>query len=328
VEGDLPLKPVWKEHVYPLRYQFGDRTLFSRRLRLLVWQLSLDDGIRQGEGWRCLTEALPQGFDGFMIRCLPYAGCAEMLRRDGAYIEYVLARQPRYYLPLTGQFESYVLSRFSAKTRSTMQRKIRKWAERSGGQISWKAYRTPVELRCFHPLARQISSATYQERLFDAGLPNDEPFLTRMVQEAGADRVRAFLLFDGDKPVAFLYLSSDGDTLLYSYLGFLPDYRSWSVGTILQWFALEYLFSEQRFRLFDFTEGDGEHKRFFATENLEVANVIFLRRSLANEVLLRGHRTMNRVSRGAGRALERWGLKAYARRLVRYGVSALWQKSS
>jgi len=319
----------WHEQLYPLRYQFGDRTAFSWKLRLLVRQLTLDEGISQAAVPAALAGELPRGFDGFMIRAMPYSGPAGTVQRDGPYLQYVVAQQPRFYLPLTGDFETYAKERFSSKTRSTLGRKIRRWAEHSGGKVLWKAYTTPGELRQeFYPQARTISAATYQERLFDAGLPTDDEFVAHMEQAAAADLVRAFLIFDGDTPVAFLYLDAEGGTLSYSYLGFLPQYRDWSVGTILHWFAFEYLFTEQRFQLFDFTEGNGEHKRFFATANLEVANMLFLRRTARNEMMLRGHRATAELSGWAGRALDRWGLKARMRRVLRYGVRAGWSKTS
>ena len=39
----------------------------------------------------------------------------------------------------------------------------------------------------------------------------------------------------------------------YAYLGYDPDYLHLSVGTVLQWLALDSLFAERRFRFFDFT---------------------------------------------------------------------------
>jgi hypothetical protein len=71
---------------------------------------------------------------------------------------------------------------------------------------------------------------------------------------AAGGQVRAYLLFDGERP--YLYCPVQGDVVIYRYLGYDPDYARMSVGTVLQWLALEELFREARFRMFDFTEGE------------------------------------------------------------------------
>src|SRR6185436_14007837 len=53
----------------------------------------------------------------------------------------------------------------SSKTRSTLARKVRKFAEFSGGQIDWRVYQTPTEMLTFHAAARELARMTYQERL-------------------------------------------------------------------------------------------------------------------------------------------------------------------
>src|SRR5512139_3024605 len=99
---------------------------------------------------------------------------------------------------------------------------------------------------------------------------------------AEAGQVRAYLLFDNDRPVAYLYCPASKGVLLYQYLGYDPEYSSWSVGTILQWLALEQLFGERTYELFDFTEGQSDQKRQFSTHSVRCANVYFLRRTLVN----------------------------------------------
>ena len=50
--------------------------------------------------------------------------------------------------------------------------------------------------------------------------------------------------------------------------------------------ALERLFAEERYRWFDFTEGDGAHKAMFGTHSASCASVMLLRPTLANRALL------------------------------------------
>src|SRR5690606_11591424 len=105
-----------------------------------------------------------------------------------------------------------------------------------------------------------------------------------------------------------------------AFLGYDPAYQRLSVGTVLQWLALESLFAERRYRYFDFTEGESEHKRLFATAHLECAHVALLRPTLANRLLVYSHRAFTQVAEAAGRWLERHNLKARARRWLRTGL--------
>jgi CelD/BcsL family acetyltransferase involved in cellulose biosynthesis len=180
----------------------------------------------------------------------------------------------------------------------------------------------------FHAFALAVSDQTYQEKLFGSGLPRSPEFIADMQRLAQSDNVRAYVLFSHGTPVAYLYLPSQAETLIYAYLGFAPDFRDWSVGTILHWFALKDLFGESRFRYLDFTEGDGEHKKLFATGNVSAESILFLRDSPSQRLLLRAHSRTNGISAGVGLLLERMGIKSVARRVLRYGFRGLWRKAS
>ncbi|QJQ07721.1 GNAT family N-acetyltransferase [Undibacterium piscinae] len=49
-----------------------------------------------------------------------------------------------------------------------------------------------------------------------------------------------------------MYCPIVDDALIYAYLGYDPDYLKLSVGTVLQWLALQDMFAETRFKIFDF----------------------------------------------------------------------------
>ena len=91
-----------------------------------------------------------------------------------------------------------------------------------------------------------------------------------------------------------------------------------SVGTVLQWLAIEQLFDEACFRYFDFTEGQSDHKRLFATHQQQCANVFLVKDTLRNTMLIHGHRLMDQFSKWLGTTLERFGIKARIKRLLRF----------
>ncbi len=312
---------VWRQQTYHLRFYIGDIGIGEKKIPVMVRSFGLAEMLTSDLDAFDLNKAMADGNEtGYLIRCLPWdvAGEATLACKNG-YFVYLLDTFPRHYTDLSNGFDAYCKNNFSNKTRATLQRKARKFAEHCGGKLQWRVYRSEEELAEFHNLARSISVATYQERLLDAGLPDSDSFRQEAAALARQDRVRAFLLFEREKPVAYLYLPADGDALVYAYLGYLPDYGSWSVGTILQWLALEFLFGEQRFRYLDFTEGTGQHKELFATGCCHGANVLILRKRIASRGLIGLHRATNQFSGALGRVFERFGLKARIKRFIRRG---------
>jgi CelD/BcsL family acetyltransferase involved in cellulose biosynthesis len=308
----------WQDQRVPLRFQVSDLTFFAPELKLQVREVGLADELVPQAVPQPPTDPLPRGSAGYLIRSLPVATVQPPLRLLAEYLCYVPTQYKRFYIDLRTSFDDYK-AKFSSKTRSTINRKVKRFAEHCGGTVRWHAYKTPDEIREFHSLARQVSARTYQERLLDAGLPGAKEFLLRMEQLAMSNRMRGYILFDRDRPVAYLYCPVYEGVVLYTYLGYDPDYANWSVGTVLQWCALEDLFREAQFRAFDFTEGESDHKRQFATHSIQCANVLFLRKTVRNVVLANAHHAVDTLSANVGTVLTRLGLKARVRRWIRLG---------
>ena len=308
----------WHRRSVPLKFQLGDWTLFSVALPLQERAERLGDAAVPVEAPSAPADELVDGSRGFLIRGLPIADGVPRVSRNGDYICYVIHRYQHCYIDFGQSFDDYQ-KKFSAKTRSTLNRKVRKFEAHAGGAVRWRTYRTPEEIEAFIPLARGIAEKSYQEKLFGAGLPASAEFIAEARAQAAEDRVRAYLLFDGDKPVSYLYCPAHEDVLLYAYLGYDPEWMHLSVGTVLQWLALKQLFEEGRFRYFDFDEGESDHKRLFATHQRQCANVLLMRRSLSARALIYGHLTVDGLSTWAGSRLDQLGLKKRIRRYLRFG---------
>lgn len=312
--GDTPpAAPPSAAMAIPLRFQVGERTLFSIRRHLVRIAFDLDALI---DGAEPNLASLDQAADGFIFRSLPINKLGGVQARAGEFAVYVRDEFPRYYASLEGGFDEY-LAKFSGKTRSSLKRKAKKFAELSGGELDVREYRTPNEIGEFHGLARQVSQLTYQERLLDAGLPDSDVYRAQMMRIAAEDRARGYLLFLQGRPVSYLYTPINKGCAVYAYLGYDPGLASHSPGTVLQLSAMERLFAEGRFRLFDFTEGEGQHKRQFATGHFDCANVMLLRRTMANRALIAAHRGFHGGVGRLAEIAEGAGVKARIKRLLR-----------
>ena len=291
-------------------FTVGSRRLLSVPRQLSTWAFSLEDVLAGA-----LPAAPSSGRDGVRVLSAPTARLAEVTARFPGFIAGGRQDYRRHYIDMGQSFDDY-MAQFSGKTRSTLRRKARKLADEAGGYTVTE-HRTPAEIEAFLAAALPLSARTYQARLLDAGLPESPQARRAMLEAAEADRMRAFLLHAGGQPVAYLSLPLAGQTLVYAFLGYDPDWARLSVGTVLQMDALERLFAEQRYRWFDFTEGDGAHKEMFGTHAAACSSLVLLEPTLANRTLLGARAGFDASVLGAKALAERSGALGRIRALLR-----------
>lgn len=303
----------WQRFQFYLTFRFGEIGLAERQLPVLRKVHSMTE-IANGVTVTLPTE-LPDDCAGLYLARLPESALSQVLANSKGLMAYPTKHYLHSYIDMSGDFEGYA-AQFSSKTRSTIRRKTRKFAEHTGG-LDFRVFRRPEEMQQFHREARAVSALTYQERLLDAGLPDGQSFVERLHQHASHDQIRGYLLYDRGRPVSYLYCPIKGDSVVYAFLGYDPDYARLSTGTVLQWLALEQLFAEQRFRFFDFTEGEGDHKLLFSTHQANCANLLLLKPTLSNRLTLRSHSTFATAGSACIRTLDRMGLKSRIKQWIR-----------
>jgi CelD/BcsL family acetyltransferase involved in cellulose biosynthesis len=261
-----------------LKLSLGRRTLWRFERLLVRRQLSLEEGL---SGCVPALPPLPDGAAGYQLNAVPVVALDGLKAAFPGLRIFVRQRYRRRYAALDGDFEAY-LAGLSPKSRSTLRRKVRKLEP-----VDVRAFRSPEDMALFHRHARAISARSYQERLLDAGLPDGEAALSEMQSLAGRDSARGWILNIEGRPAAYLYAPAEGDTLIYAHLGYDPEHSHLSPGTVLQFEVMRQLMAERRFGWFDFTEGDGQHKRLWATGSLDCADLLLLKPTPAN--LFAGH---------------------------------------
>ncbi len=299
-----------------LAYRVGEITLFERKLAGLADRRHF---LKQEVAAR--TPRLPQdtGSTGFFFfPTYPVESPPPTLQRKNDWVYYTPYTFLNYYIDLQrlGSFSAYLQS-FSGKSRSTLRRKVKRFAEASGGAIDWRVMSRPEEMDEFLRLALPLSTRTYQARLLGAGLPTSAQFAAGLKQAAGAGGARGYLLFFKEQPAAYVLCFCRNGVATYNYVGFDPDLQALSPGSVLQYLLLESLFASGDIAIFDFTEGEGAQKQFFATDSRYCAKTYVLRATAGNILSVRLHSLMNTASGWAGQLLDRWGLKVRLRRLLR-----------
>ena len=306
---------VWEVRNEVMLFRLGEISVGHRRLLLRVWTGHFTELPRGDESF-ALGALADRQVAGVLVRSQPIHAPLPRLRVRGGRIIYIPRQYRRYFVDLTGTYEQY-LGRFSSKTRSTLRRKVRRFEKLSSGAIDWREYRTPDDVATFYEHARELSLRTYQERLLDAGLPASPEFRQQMHELAESQSLRSYLLFLEGSPIAYLYCPAADGVLDYAYLGYDPAFAKLSPGTVLQWLVLERLFSQADFKMFDFSEGEGAHKRLFATGHQLCADIYVLHATPSNLTKVAAHAGLAEASGGIVRGLERFGLKSRLKRLIR-----------
>jgi CelD/BcsL family acetyltransferase involved in cellulose biosynthesis len=307
---------MWTVRPIRLRYRLGPVTLFRLPLNFAVldrhWKQLGDDA----SALRPPFEELPRDVVGGLVSGCPLTGPIPRVSLLENTIRYAPHQLARYYIDLSGTFEAY-LGKFSSKTRSTLKKKVRRFAERSGGTIDWKEFRRPDEMAEFHRLARQVAEKTYQEKLLQAALPDTDEYRAEMARLAGEGRARGYLLYLEQRPVAYLYCPIQDGAVLYEFLGYDPGERDLSPGTVLQYLVLERLFAEGGFTVFDFTEGPGQHKELFSTGQVLCADLYYFRRGARGAGVVGSHLALGEATKGAIALLERLKIRERLRKYLR-----------
>jgi CelD/BcsL family acetyltransferase involved in cellulose biosynthesis len=291
----------------PLRFRVGARTLWSVRRQLHPVIGSLADALAER-----MPVLPPLGSaDGWSVTSLPVDLAPALAAAQPGVLVHERQRYTRYYVDLTVGADAWWAG-LGGSTRSGLKRKAKK-----AGAVSVRRYRTADELAAFHAVARGIAATTYQERLLDAGLPDTPAFVAEMLALAAADRVRAWTLHVDGAAAAYLYCPVVGGDVIYDYVGHDPAFAELSVGTLLQVEALRDLFAEARHARYDFTEGEGQHKRTLATGGVACVDLLVLRPTVANRAAVAALAAFDGAVGRAKRMVARAGLEDWAKRVRR-----------
>lgn len=304
----------WIPRSEVLAFAIGGRNLFHLRIPALTlttpfprlstdWQLSLPPWPR-----------LPPGIRAAVVPAQPFDRLPSHIAHPSGWLRYISLSEERHFIQLCGSFDDYA-RKFSPKSRQTIQRKVRKFAEFSGGSLDFREYRTPAEIESFYPLACAVSQKSYQESI-GFGLPSSPTFRRDLMDRAAQGLVRGTLLFHANVPISFGVCQAHGDSLFYAYLGYDPAFRNWSPGTVMFWQLLERLFTERTYTYLDFGDSDFTYKKFFATGSLLCARVLYLHPTPLNWLIAITHLALTQGSLLAGRVLVRLGLKDRIKRLL------------
>jgi len=308
----------WQRADVSIAYRLGEVSVASWKLAALVRKDHFTTLIEDKGLENLPIESLIGETNALFIPRHPVSTPPPATITQGETLIYTPRVFKNYFVDLSGlaDFHAY-LAQFSSKSRSTLLRKVRKFERENGEGVVFREFAADDDFDEFFRLAGPISAESYQERLLDAGLPRSADFIASVKDRAARRDALAWLLFFRGRPVSYVLSLVDNGVASYDYVGYREDLQQLSPGTVLQYFILESLFDRRRVRIFDFTEGEGEHKRFFSTGSQLCAKSYVYRRTLVNGLRVRSHRYLESYSDATVRLLEKLGLKRRIKALIR-----------
>jgi hypothetical protein len=225
-------------------------------------------------------------------------------------------RAIHHVVDLPRDLDAY-LGRFSAKTRGTWKRKAKK-LEAECGPLTLRVYHQAHEvvplLTCIEPVFR----LTYHYHLLGRDLsPGNERLVGNLRRWADRGWLRAFVLFGGDRPLAYVIGCVNRRRYSYDMPGYDPRLSPSSPGIILLLRLVEELITHDVADVLDFGGGHADYKQLLATRSYEEANALLIRRTPYAQGVPAFQRALAATARTGAHVLERYQLKSRAKNWLR-----------
>lgn len=163
---------------------------------------------------------------------------------------------------LPGTFDAFLSTR-SAKSRSSFRREDRLLNEEFGELLRLRRFERPGELEELCRDMERVAARTYQAGL-GAGFANSP--MERALVSLGLDKgvYRCWMLYVGERPVAFWAGMSQGSTFYPTTPGFDPDFTKHSIGRYTMFRMIEDLCADERISRISLGRGDAKYKTEYA----------------------------------------------------------------
>lgn len=319
--GCLP----FEVHMGSLPYQLGERELAS--VPVLRYASSgdplCDDQVTLPGIWRPLREAIGSSGAVFLGEVDANGPLGAMLNARGGPVRehfHVLPwgaayRRRLIRLEAESGLDGY-LKRLGSGTRKDLRRTVRGFHDASIGAARVEPFSAVEDVERLARAVAQVSRKTYQYHLLGLGFDDTAQTIERLRALAAGGWLRAYILWLGERPVAFQIGYRDERVFYAHEIGFDPAHSKLQPGIFLHLNVIEDLLA-QRIEVFDFLSGDSLYKQRLSTDAHVERHYYLIPRGWPGTARTAALRALNMLSEGVGAVLDRTGLKTGLRRLLR-----------
>ena len=214
------------------------------------------------------------------------------------YIRYLPEKPDQHLLiVMPRSYEEYT-QKWSAKTRNTLKRRLRRLEKDLNGQLQLSCVTSSDQVADYVNDAVEVSKKSYQWHLLGLGLRDSVRWQRNLKFLAERGWLRSYLLRCHGVPTAFTICYQDEHNCYSVNFGYDQEWANYSVGTVLHLLALKDLFAHNRPAVVDLGRHSGEHKRLFGNTFYLDCDIYLLRRSLRSVLACNTHRA-SRIMFGA-----------------------------
>ncbi len=218
---------------------------------------------------------------------------------------------------LGDSFDAY-LTRLGAKTRADLRSTRKKFISHVKAHYRTRCFRTADEVADFVTDAMAVSRKTYQVRQLDAGLQDRDALVRRYQATAPLGWFRSYILYAENAPIAFQVGHLYHGRYHAQEIGYDPEWARQHVGIFLHTEVIADLAAcGEKVEWFDFGIGDTQHKQRLSTETVTGGYFYLIPDTRRGSAMAATLRASNAASSAVGAALDRFGLRARTRKLLR-----------
>lgn len=174
---------------------------------------------------------------------------------------------PRYMLTLPPTYDDFFIGR---KKKKKLRGLLRRLEKKFPDKVEIKVFQKPEHVTQLCSDIETISKKTYQYALSEGFADNNETRCLLNIQ-ASQNKLRDYILYIDNSPVAFLTGYSHGNIHYDTATGFDPQYKKFELGTILMFREIADLCEDENIAYIDNGQGDQWYKRRFCDLSWEEA---------------------------------------------------------
>jgi hypothetical protein len=208
-------------------------------------------------------------------------------------------------------------ARFSSKTRSTWTRKGRK-LESDCGPLSLRVYTRPDQVIELLNAVEPVSRLTYHYHLLGRNLSaGNLQFVNNLTRWAQRGWLRSYMLFAGERPIAYTIGSLARRRFSYDLPGYDPSTSASSPGILLLLRMIEDMIQSNVADVLDFGGGHADYKALLATRSFPEISALLVRRRPYAQGIAYLQRGMIAGAHGVAQVMDRFDLKSRIKNWMR-----------
>jgi CelD/BcsL family acetyltransferase involved in cellulose biosynthesis len=279
----------------PLNFEIGERSIFGTRIRVANILGSQPLLVADASAHARLYDAITREFRecrGLFFKTLPAESPTWRYLHEygkrGWLCHAMNGLHSHHVIRLPETFEKYLESK-NSRTRRNFKRRLKGFdpAVKPGSRLVRIERADQVAL--FLDTAAAISKKSWQYKNIGVRVITSAEEHVRQAHLAESGLLRAYLLYYGETPCAFLIGYQYGHVFNATEVGFDHELSEASPGTVLFLRVIQDIVSERPARWFNFGTGDAAYKALYSNEVYDDALMLVVRDTLTNRLIFTSH---------------------------------------